>query len=102
MRCTSLPRLLLASFLLTGIAVSSASAAVQDRISTAVSSSRVTIPNSVRGRVRLATDLGPAAPDTRLEAMTFRFSMTAAQQAALGIELPPAIASLVHAAVAVG
>jgi subtilase family serine protease len=83
MRCISLPRLLLTSFLLTGIAASTASAAVQDRISTAISSSRVTIPNSVHGKVRLATDLGPAAPDTKLEAMTLRFSMTAAQQAAL-------------------
>jgi subtilase family serine protease len=84
MRRTSLPRLLLTIFLFGGIAVSAASAAVQNRIATAVSgSSRVAIPNSVHGKVRFAADLGPAPADTRLEAMTLRFSMTDAQQAAL-------------------
>ena len=77
-------RLLLAFLLVTGMGVSAASAAVEDRIAGAVSdSSRVAIADSVHGKAKLATDLGPAPANQKLEAMTLRFGPTAAQQAAL-------------------
>lgn len=88
MRCASLPRLLFTSALcvavLSGIAVPAASAAVQDRISTAISnSSKFQIPNSVPPKAALAADLGPAPADTKLQTMTLRFSMTTQQETAL-------------------
>src|SRR5580704_8983736 len=88
MRSTSLPGLLFTSAVyisaLTGFGVPAASAAVKDRISTAVSNnSKIQIPNSVHPKVALAADLGPAPADTRLQTMTLRFAMTADQEAAL-------------------
>src|ERR1039457_2912131 len=83
---SSLPRLLLTSAIcvagLAGISVP-ASAVVQDRIGTVSTSNPAEVPNSVNPRVKLATDLGPAAPDTKLVGMSLRFSMTADQGAAL-------------------
>jgi subtilase family serine protease len=83
MRCNPLPRLFLA-FLVFALGISSASAAVQDRITAAVSdSSRVAIPGSIHPKVGLATDLGPAPANLKMVGMTVRFSLTTAQQAAL-------------------
>src|ERR1017187_3494352 len=84
---TSLPRLLLtaaicaAGFASVGVPV--ASAAVQDRIGTVSTSNPAEVPNSVNLRVKLATDLGPAAANTKLVGMSLRFSMTVDQGAAL-------------------
>ena len=88
MRSTPLPRLLFtaAAYVigLAGLFVPAASAAVQNRITTAISEvDQSEIPDSVHPRARLAADLGPAQADTKLEGMTIRFSMTAAQEAAL-------------------
>jgi hypothetical protein len=90
MRCVSLPRLLVFSASLVGLAgvgIPSASAAppnsIPDRITTPVTNSNASpIPNSVHPQARLATDLGPAPADTSL-GMSIRFNMSAAQQAAL-------------------
>lgn len=69
---------------LVGFSASFASAAVQNRISPSASTTaRVTIAGSVRGKARLAVDLGAAPGETRLVGMTLRFSLTSAQQAAL-------------------
>jgi hypothetical protein len=87
MRGTSLSRLLLGFAVVVGLAgagLPTASAAVQDRITTAISdSSPVAIPDSVHPRVRLATDLGPIPAQTGLLGMSLRFTPSAAQQAAL-------------------
>ena len=88
MRGTSLPRLLVTSAVffagLAGISVPVASAAVQNRIGTVASnSSSAEVANSVQPMVALATDLGPAAPDTRLVGMSLRCTMTSDQEAAL-------------------
>ena len=84
MRRNFLLRLLPAFSLVIGIGVPAASAVVQDRITTSVSSSnQVAIPDSVHPKVKLATDLGPAASDKKLQSMSLRFSMTPAQTAAL-------------------
>jgi subtilase family serine protease len=87
MRSISVPRPFLTFFVLLSFGVSAAStasAAIQNRITSAVSnSSRIAIPNSVHGKARLGTDLGPAAGDTKLEAMTIHFTMSDGQQAAL-------------------
>jgi Pro-kumamolisin, activation domain/Bacterial Ig-like domain (group 3) len=87
MACNSLPRFLVASALCI-VELSSlglpASAAVRDRIlAPAARTSYVAIPNSVHPRAKLATDLGPAPGDTRLQGMSIRFNMTDGQQAAL-------------------
>ena len=83
MRCNPLPRLF-QTFFVFALGISSASAAVQDRITTAVSdSSRVAIPGSIHPKVGSATDRGPASADLKMVGMTVRFSLTAAQQAAL-------------------
>jgi subtilase family serine protease len=74
----------LVSFLALGAAAPGAFAAVANRVTTPLSGSpSVEIPNSVHPKVRLATDLGPTAGDTRLVGMTIRFNMTTTQQAAL-------------------
>ena len=90
MRCSPLPRLLVFSALLVGLAaigIPSASAAppnsIPDRITAPVANSSFSpIPNSVHPKARLATDQGPAPADARL-GMSIRFNMSAAQQAAL-------------------
>jgi subtilase family serine protease len=58
-------------------------AAVQNRIASVNGNSRVAVPGTVSGRVKLATDLGPAPAGTKLESLSLRFSLTAAQQADL-------------------
>lgn len=57
--------------------------AVQNRIAGGVGSATVVLPQSVPPRASRATDLGEASGNTALPSMTLRFSMTAAQQAAL-------------------
>jgi subtilase family serine protease len=58
-------------------------AAQPDRIGTVNSGSRVPLQGNVSGRVKLATDLGVAPQGTKLESLSLRFSLTAAQQADL-------------------
>ena len=68
---------------LLAIAVPAASAAVQNRISAAITNNGpVEIPNSIHPLAKLAKDLGPTPAETRL-GMSLRFSMTGAQSAAL-------------------
>ena len=96
MRGTSLFRRLLCSaavvFALAAAILPAVSAAAQgripngipDRITAAVSSSRMTaIPGSVSPRALQATDLGPLPADTVLSGMSLRFTPSAAQQAAI-------------------
>jgi subtilase family serine protease len=88
MRSAPLPRLLFtaAAYVigLAGLGVPAASAAVQNRITATISEiDQTEIPDSVHPRTRLAVDRGPVPAATRLQGMTIRFSMTAAQQAAL-------------------
>jgi subtilase family serine protease len=92
MSCNSLPRLFVTSTIfvigLAGFGVPAASAAVQNaianRINAPVSADRPTaIPESVHPRTRVATDLGPAPANTKLQGMSIRFNMTADQTAAL-------------------
>ena len=91
MRGTSLSRLLSFAAVfagLSGAVLPAASAAtrnsIPNRITTAVSSSRmVVIPGSVHPRALQATDLGPLPGDTRLNGMSLRFTPSVAQQAAL-------------------
>jgi len=73
---------------LAGIAASTHSASAQnsiaDRINTDITNrTRAAVPGSVSPKVGAATDLGPAAPETRLQGMSLRFTPSAAQQAAL-------------------
>ena len=86
MTCNSLPRLLLTSaflvFGLSSIGISTASAAVQDRIAAQVGASTSAIPNSVHPKAQAASDLGPAPGNTKL-GMSIRFNMTASQEASL-------------------
>jgi subtilase family serine protease len=83
----SLPRFLLGSAIvlgLSGFGVSSASAAVHNRIVAPASrGSYVAIPDTVHPKARLGSDLGPTSGDTLLRGMSIRFNMTDAQQAAL-------------------
>ena len=60
-----------------------AHAVVQNRIAGAVSGARTPLIGGIAGRVQHATDLGAAPADKKLESMSLRFSMTAAQQADL-------------------
>ena len=96
MRGTSLFRRLLCSaavvFALAAAVLPAVSVAAQsslpngipDRITAAVSSSRMAaIPGSVSPRALQATDLGPLPGDTVLSGMSLRFTPSAAQQAAI-------------------
>lgn len=83
----SLPRLVVTSAMalavLAGLAVPTASAAVENRILAPVASTGyVAIPNSVHPKAKLGTDLGATPGDTKLE-MSIRFTRTEAQEAAL-------------------
>ncbi len=61
-----------------------AQAPVQNRIVGAVNNgSRVALPGTIGGHARHSTDLGLAPADLKLESLSVRFSMTAAQQADL-------------------
>jgi Pro-kumamolisin, activation domain/Bacterial Ig-like domain (group 3) len=84
MRSRLMSRFPLASVLLLTAFLSSAQAAVQNRISGAVNGgSRVPLQGTVVGRAKLAADLGPAPADRQLQSLSLRFSMTSAQQASL-------------------
>jgi subtilase family serine protease len=95
MRGTSISRLLSFATVFAGlagaglatsstVAQSSIQSSIPNRITAAVSSSRmVEIPGSVHLRALQATDLGPAPGDTRLNGMSLRFTPSVAQQAAL-------------------
>ena len=87
MSCNSLPRVFVTSAIfmigLAGMSVPAASAAVQNRITAQLTSnSAVAIADSVNPRVGPSTDMGPAPAETKL-AMSIRFNMSAAQEAAL-------------------
>jgi subtilase family serine protease len=82
MRSRLMFRLLLSLGLLL-TAFSSSNAAVSNRIASVNGNSRVAVPGTVSGRVKLATDLGPAPAATKLESLSLRFSLTPAQQADL-------------------
>jgi subtilase family serine protease len=59
-------------------------APVQNRIAGAVNNgSRVALPGTIGGHARNSTDLGLAPANLKLESLSLRFSMTAAQQADL-------------------
>jgi subtilase family serine protease len=58
-------------------------ATVPDRIASVNGNSRVTVQGTVSGKVKLAADLGLAPQNTKLESLSLRFSLTAAQQADL-------------------
>jgi subtilase family serine protease len=59
-------------------------AAPQSRIVAAISdSSRVPLQHTIPSRARIANDLGSAPGDTKLNTLSLRFNMTAAQQADL-------------------
>src|SRR6266581_2578971 len=61
-----------------------AQAPVQNRIAGAVNNgSRVALPGTIGGHAKQSTDLGLAPADLKLESLSVRFSMTAAQQADL-------------------
>jgi Pro-kumamolisin, activation domain/Bacterial Ig-like domain (group 3) len=56
----------------------------QNRIAGAVKgSSRVAVPGNISGHVKRAADLGAAPAELKLDTLTLRFNMTAAQQADL-------------------
>ncbi|HEY1966283.1 MAG TPA: protease pro-enzyme activation domain-containing protein, partial [Acidobacteriaceae bacterium] len=81
---SSLLPLVPAAILFTTITPIAQAAAVQNRIAGAVSgSSRVAMPGMVSGHAKHSVDLGLAPADRKLESLTLRFSMTAAQQADL-------------------
>jgi subtilase family serine protease len=82
MRSRLMSRLLLSTGLLL-TAFSSSYAAVPNRIASVNGNSRVAVPGTVSGRVKLATDLGLAPAGRKLESLSLRFSLTAAQQADL-------------------
>jgi len=58
-------------------------AAAPDRIAAVNGANRVPVQGTVSGRVKFATDLGPAPQDRKLESLSVRFNLTAAQQADL-------------------
>ncbi len=78
------PRLLLSALAFLGCSSVSAHAAPQSRIKAAISDSdRATIRETISGRAKRATDLGEAASDRVLSAVTLHFSLTDSQQADL-------------------
>jgi subtilase family serine protease len=92
MSFTRLPRFLVTSAIcvigLVGFGAPAAIAAVQNNLSNRINvpvstENQVAIAESVHPRARLAADLGQAPANTRLQGMSIRFSMTAAQEAAL-------------------
>lgn len=58
-------------------------AALPNRISSVAEDARTPVQHTVSPRVRMAADLGSAPSSRILDSLTLRFSMTAAQQAAL-------------------
>src|ERR1700679_1956736 len=58
--------------------------AVQNRIASAANgNSRVAVPGTISGHVKYSVDLGAAPAGKKLDTITLRFNMTAAQQASL-------------------
>jgi subtilase family serine protease len=84
MRSRLISRVIVTAFvLLTGFSLS-AQASVQNRIANVVSgNSRVPLQGTISGRVRRSSDLGAAPAAQKLESLSLRFSLTAAQQADL-------------------
>lgn len=79
-------RNLLPKFVLSALALSLAphlsSASVPSRVRSIDTGNLVAVQDNIAPRARLSNDLGPAPADRKLENVTLRFSMTAAQQAA--------------------
>src|SRR5882757_8148846 len=84
MRSRLVSSLVLPTALIVTAFSSSAQAAVQNRIAGAVNNgSRVALPGTIGGHAKNSTDLGLAPANLKLESLSVRFSMTAAQQADL-------------------
>jgi subtilase family serine protease len=84
MRSRLISRTFLPAALLLTTFPTLAHAAVQDRIASAVNSgSRVPLTGTVSSRAKHSADLGQAPSNQKLDALSLRFSMTAAQQADL-------------------
>ncbi|SNS76896.1 Ig-like domain (group 3) [Granulicella rosea] len=84
MRRQTLVGSVFSSILSASILIPSLHAAVQPRINTAVNDqARVSLADTVAPRAKAATDLGAAPANQVLSSVTLRFSMTAAQSAAL-------------------
>jgi hypothetical protein len=84
MRSRLVSALVLATALIVTAFTPSAQAAVQNRIASAVNNgSRVALPGTIGGHAKNSTDLGAAPANLKLESLSLRFSMTAAQQADL-------------------
>jgi subtilase family serine protease len=84
MRIRLVARLILSAALLTTSFGTAAQAAVRDRIAGSINSgSRVALPGTIMARAKRSTDLGLAPAGTKLNSLSLRFSMTAAQQADL-------------------
>src|SRR4051812_17854202 len=76
--------ILLSCLVFLSVPKASQAAPLRNRITQAVApGDTVSIENSVNPKVRRSLDLGPVAPDTRLQSMTLQFTMSAEQQAAL-------------------
>src|ERR1700760_794705 len=76
------------SLLLSAITVLSAftpfaRAAIQNRVASAGSGSRVALSGTIGSHARHSVDLGPASANRKLESLSLRFNMTDAQQADL-------------------
>jgi subtilase family serine protease len=83
MRSRFVSLVLPAAILLTAF-TTFAEAAVQNRIASAVNSgSRVALPGTINGHAKRSVDLGLAPGDSKLSALSLRFSLTTAQQADL-------------------
>ncbi len=84
MRSRLLAHLVLPAALLAASFSTTAQAAVRDRIAGSINSGgRATLPGMIMARAKRSTDLGLAPADKKLNSLSLRFSMTAAQQADL-------------------
>jgi hypothetical protein len=84
MRIRLLAHLILPAALFATSFSTTAQAAVRDRIAGSINSgSRVALPGTIMARAKHSTDLGLAPANTKLNSLSLRFSMTAAQQASL-------------------
>src|ERR1700729_1852067 len=78
------PRFVISALVLFVASVFPALTGAQNRINNTIGDAeRGSVRNTVPPRARMATDLGLAPTDRALQSLTFRFSMTSAQQAAL-------------------
>ncbi len=79
-----LAHLLVPAALIVASFGSIAQAAVRDRIISSINGgSHIALPGTVVARAKRSTDLGLAPADTKLESLSLRFNLTAAQQADL-------------------